>query len=321
MGTETGEFKDCPSCGSRIAEAAVKCSFCKSGLGHCLGCNAWIVEGTECLDCGKSTAVRVRKAAAPVEKAPPKYQFDASPFGLLPLLAIRFALAAACVGAIVFAVAASPLDPATFFLIEHGVRPPNVGWPLLWGAAGGLLLAVGFAGTFVRRFRMSHTVLFGQPVEVATSLGSILLNLLITAIVLALTAGLGLPWLYARYRRSFYRGCTMQGRPGAPLDFQGAGEEVLGRFCLTVLLLPLAIASGGFLLGIITWMWMKWDQSSLLVPDKHGTNRPVRFNGTFGGYLGRWMLGWLLTLVSAGIYRPWAKIAEWRWIAQHSEVL
>jgi hypothetical protein len=320
MGTETGEFKDCPSCGSSIAESAVKCSICKSGLGHCIGCNAWIVVGTECFDCGKSTAIRTRKAAAAVEKEPPKYQFEGSPLGLIPLLAIRFALAAACVAAVVYAIAGSPLDPATWWVCEHGIRPLNVKWPLLWAAAGGLLLAVGFAGTFVRRYRMNRTILFGKPVQVGASIGSLVLNLFITAIILALTAGLGLPWLYARYRRSFYRSCRVSGREGALLDFRGSGEEVLGRFCLAVLLLPFAIATGGLLLGVISWMWLKWEQSNVIVPDRNGQMRPLRFTGTFGAYFGRWALGWMITLVTAGIYRPWAKVAEWRWVAEHTDV-
>src|SRR5436190_8313084 len=138
MGAETEELKDCPSCGSQIAEAATKCSFCKSSLGHCLGCNAWLVEGLQCFDCGKTTAVRIRKAAAPAPKESAQVGFEGSALGLLPLLAVRFILAAACVGAIVLAVAASPLDPATWYLREHGIRP-NQDWRLLWAAAGGLL--------------------------------------------------------------------------------------------------------------------------------------------------------------------------------------
>ena len=173
MGTDTGELKDCPSCGARIAEAAVTCSLCKSRLGPCLGCSAWIIEGTECFDCGKSTAVRVRKAAAAPPPEESKYRFEGAPLGLLPLLALRLLLVAGFLAVVVLAVAASPMDPLTFAVIEKGVRPPNVRWPLLWAAAGGLLLAAGFAGSFVRRWRMNRTVVYGKAVEATTSLGSI----------------------------------------------------------------------------------------------------------------------------------------------------
>jgi hypothetical protein len=322
MGMET-ELKDCPSCGSAIAESAVRCTVCKSGLGHCVGCNAWIVEGTECFDCGKSTAVRVRKAAkAAAGEDARELRFEGSPVGLLFFLGLRFALAAACVAALVFAVAATPaLDPAAWFLIEHGVKPPNVKGPVLWAAAGGLLLLVFFAGTFVRRFRWSRTIVLGKPIEVGLSAGSIVLNLFLTVIVLGLTAGLGLPWLYARYRRSFYRSCNVRGRSEARLDFEGAGEEVLGRFCLALLLLPLGIATGGLLFGVVSWMWLKWEQSNVLAPDRNGQMRRLRLTGSFGDYFGRWVLGWVLSVVTAGIYRPWAKAAEWRWAADHTKII
>src|SRR5882672_9794257 len=131
MGVDT--LKDCPSCGSRIAEAALKCAICKSSIGRCVGCQAWIIEGTECFDCGKSTAVRAKKAAAAAAPEPPKVSFEGSAFGLLPILALHTALAAACGAAIVYAVVGSPLDPVTWWLIEHGVRPLDVKMPYLWG--------------------------------------------------------------------------------------------------------------------------------------------------------------------------------------------
>lgn len=318
MGVEA--LKDCPSCGSSIAEAALKCAICKSSIGKCIGCQAWIIEGTECFDCGKSTAVRVRKAAAPAAPEPPKVQFTGTALGLIPILALRTALALACGAAVVYAVVGSSLDPATWWLIEHGVRPLSVKTPYLWGAAGALLLLVFFSGTFVRRYRLSNTVLYGKPLEVSTSIGSIILNLFITVIVLGLTAGLGLPWLYSRYRRSLYRSTTMAGRDGAPLDFQGAGEEVLGRFCLSVLLLPLGIATAGLGFAPIAWMWLKWEQSNILVPDRNGAMRRLHFNGTFGSWFSGWALGWLISLATAGLCRPWAKVAEWRWIAENSDL-
>lgn len=321
MGDEA--LKDCPSCGSRIAESAVRCSFCKSRLGHCLGCGQWLVVGIQCFDCGKTTAERVRPAAAAASKEeaePPPITFDGSALGVLPPLLLRTALLAACAGAVLFAVAGSPLDPVTWFLCEHGVRPLDVKTPWLWGAVGGFLIAVFFAGTFVRGYRWSRTRLFGKQLEVGAGVGSILLNILITVVVLALTAGLGLPWVYARYRRSFFRSCHPSGREGAPLDFGGAGEEVLGRFCLSLLLLPIGIATGGLLFGVLAWMWMKWELSNVRVPDRNGQMRRLILGGTFGAYYSRWALGWLLSLATAGLYRPWAKAAEWRWIADHTDV-
>ena len=89
--------------------------------------------------------------------------------------------------------------------------PPSYSSPLLWGAAALLLILVFVTGNFIRRFRWRHMLLFEKPVHVGLGVGGIVVNLLLSVVVLGLTAGLGLPWLYSRYRRSFYRNCTLEG--------------------------------------------------------------------------------------------------------------
>jgi LPXTG-motif cell wall-anchored protein len=321
-------LKDCPSCGTRIPEPAARCSGCGSQLGRCTGCKAWLVVGLQCWDCGGSTQIRVRKAgtpaaaAAPAEAPAASVHFDGSPLPLMPLLALRFALFAGFLGALLLALAATPLGPVNRFLEEHLTLPKTGATRVqLYGAAGALLVASGFAGSFVRRYRLSRTLLFGKPLASQLTPGAIALDLLITVLVLGLTAGLGLPWIVARYRRTLYRSFRITARGTAVLDFQGTGDEVIGRFFLTLLLLPLAVATGGLLLGVISWMWLRWDHGNMLIPDRHGQKRSPHFTGTFGAYYGRWVLGWLLTLISAGLYRPWAKVSEWRWVSERTEVI
>jgi hypothetical protein len=171
----------------------------------------------------------------------------------------------------------------------------------------------------VRRYRATHTFYFGQPLEFHTSPGAIFGNSILAVIVLAMTAGLGTPWLYARQIRSSYRSCRVPARGGRPLEWDGSGEAVLGRFFLMLLLLPVALATAGFGGIAISWMWISWEQRHLKVSDRNGILQRVRFTGTFGSYFGRAALGWLVTLVSLGLYWPWAKSADWAWIAAHTE--
>jgi hypothetical protein len=318
-------FKDCPSCGTRIPEPAARCFSCSSDLGHCQGCNAWLVVGMQCWDCGKSTKVRARTGAPAPRAAEPltaSVQFVGSPLPLIPLLALRFALFAGFLGALVLSLAATPLGPVNRLIEEHLVLP-KIDATLVqrWAATAGLLVASGFAGSFVRRYRLSRTLMFGKPLESQLTPAALMLDLLITVAVLGLTAGLGLPWIYARYRRTLYRTFRITARGSSVLDFQGTGEEVIVRFFLTLLLLPLAVATGGLLLGVISWMWLKWDHGNMLIPDRTGQKRSSHFTATFGAYYGRWLLGWLLSLITAGLYRPWAKASEWRWIAERTEVI
>lgn len=320
MGTDTGDVqKECPSCGSRIAESAVRCDFCKSSIGRCTGCGVWIVEGTQCFDCGKSTARRVKKEVVreEEEEAAP-VAFQGSGAGLFVPLMIRQVLVLAWLATVVLATAASGVAPLEKFLADHGVRIPAT-WPVLWGASGGLLLAVMTASRFVRRYRATHTHYFGQPLDFHTSIPAIVGNTILAGIVLAMTAGLGVPWLYARQIRSFHRSCKLTSRGGRALEWNGTGEAVLGRFFLMLLLLPLAVATAGFGGIAISWMWLSWEQRHLQVSDRNGILHKVRFTGTFGSYFARAALGWLVTLITLGLYWPWAKCADWAWVASKTE--
>lgn len=317
MGSPASALKDCPSCRGRIDETAAKCPLCRSVLDLCPKCEQWILAGRRCPTCKPpSSAGTVSPAESPDV---PKILLQADPLPLLPFLAIRLFFVLAFLAVVGIAIAASELGPATRFVRTY-IPKPRLPWPVHCGAAAACLVLVGFMGSIIRRFRMRHTALYGDFLDVRVGVGSFLINLLTTLFFAPLTAGIALPWLYARYRQSFYHNCRIPARGGKPLDFQGRGEGVLGRFALSLLLLPLGLASGGLLFGLIAWIWVKWEQSNICIPDRTGQYRPAEFFGSFWGYLGRWMGWWLLTLLTLGICRPWVKVAEWKWITAHTHV-
>jgi hypothetical protein len=317
MESDTGQMKDCPSCGSQIPEESLKCGLCKSPLGRCAGCKQWIVEGTKCLDCGKTT-VRI-KAVAKKPAAEPEamgLEFRGTGPGLLPPLAARFLLVAAGLFTAVSAAGAAGLAPVARFLSDRGLEIRQR-WPALAVASAAFFVLAVIAGGFLRRYRMTRTLVSGKPVEIESGVGSWIATVMITLFVLPLTAGLGLPWIYARTVRSFYRRCLWSRKN---LEFTGTGDEVLGRLALTLLLFPFALATGGFLFGAVSWMWFRWEHGNLHVPDPNGVAHRVRFRGTFGAFYVRWAVGWLVTLATAGLARPWVRAAEWRWIARETEI-
>ena len=314
--------KDCPSCGSRIPEAAARCGFCKSAIGRCVGCGAWIVEGMQCLDCGKSTKRRLRSeiAKAAPEEAVAPLAYKGKGAGLFAPLILRQVLVLAWVASLVIATAASGVTPVAEFLGKYGIHAPaSMKWWALWAFSGILLLAVLIASRLVRRTRALNTHYFGQALDYRPSMGAAIGNTILAVLVLGLTAGLGVPWIYARQVRSFHRSCKVASRGGKGLEWDGAGEAVLGRFFLMLLLLPIAVATAGFGGIVISWMWVSWEQKHLQVPDRNGVLQRVKFRGTFGAYFARAFFGWLLTLLSAGLYWPWAKVGDWQWIADHTE--
>ena len=160
MTTQTA-LKDCPSCGTRIPVPSTRCSSCQSQLGRCTGCKAWLVVGIECWDCGGSTGTNSQKrtstAVSAVRAHAPaaSVHFDGSALPLIPLLALRIALFAGFLGALLLALAATPLGPVPRLIGEH-VTLPKTGATMiqLWAAAGVLLIASGFAGALIRRYRL-----------------------------------------------------------------------------------------------------------------------------------------------------------------------
>jgi len=313
------DLKDCPSCGSRIPASAARCTLCKSNLGVCPGCGGWLVAGTSCMECQQQAVIPEDKKAALPKTIEETYTIDAPPLGLMPFLAVRFVLSVLFLGALAGALAASGVGPVRQALEKGGLNPGG-NLPFLWGAAAGLVILISLANSFLRAFRIRHTTMFGEPLQCRRGAGAMVWGILSNVLILALTAGLGLPWIHARNRRRFYASCAVPARNGRPLEFLGTGEEVLGRVLLTLLLVPLAAATAGLLAPLATWVWVKWEHSNLLFPDRFGRQRPMAFEGGFGGYFARALLGWFLTLLTLGVYRPWALAAEWRWIAANTVV-
>lgn len=311
--------RECPSCGNSIPDEVLHCPLCKSRLGVCPDCGTWLVAGTSCLECGKTAVVPEGPPARPPEEVGATYAIEAPPAGMYPYLASRLVLSLLFVVLLAEALSASGAAPVGRVL--ERVRLPVGGNPfLLGGLAAVTFVLLTVVNTLLRAYRVRHTVLFGRPLQYRRSAASVAWGVLTNLLILGLTAGLGLPWIHARNRRLFYASCAVPARNSRPLGFAGTGEDVLGRFLLTLLVLPLAVGSAGILAPLATWIWVQWEHSHLLFPDRFGRQRPVIFEGGFGGYWIRALGGWFLSLLTLGFYRPWALAAEWRWIAAHSVV-
>ncbi len=309
-----------------IPAAAETCGACKAILGKCPGCGTWLVLDTECPDCEKiavavrpkvATAVRRKAAPASPESSVP-YAYEGSAVGLLPLLGARLILTVGAVAALLLALVRSGVGFLT--PVTAVVNPGSIGLPVLWVGFTAFSLGIGIVSTFVRRYRIRHTLIYGAPADYRPTAFRLAGNVILNVLFLALTAGLALPFLYARNRRSFYRNCVVPGHASRALDFESSSDEILGYSMLSLLLLPLAIATGGLLRPLLAWTWVKWEQNRLSIPGKFGQMQRLRFAGSFAGYFGTALLGSLLTLLTAGLYRPWALTSEWRWIARNTEV-
>lgn len=172
----------------------------------------------------------------------------------------------------------------------------------------------------IQHYRVRNTWVFGQRLEYHDGCLGVFANRLANIFLLIITLGIAMPWVIARNRRFFHRSCFVRGRRGHYLDFTGRGGDALGFMLVTVLLIPLIILSLGLIGLAVSWLWARWDQSNIQVPDRSGELHKVKFSGDFGGYFGVVFVGWLLTLLTIGLYYPWAVVRRWRWLAARTSV-
>jgi hypothetical protein len=305
----------CPSCGGQIEAATTRCPLCKNVLGACAKCGAAGVAGIACLECGG--AVRPRAAVAAVEER--DVEFVGSPAALVVPVVVRFALslalAASAVLALAYAGVPVPRDLTLGIALDSA---PGVA--VFAGGAVACALAIACVGDFLRRYRLRNTKICGGPVEIQQPGARRVVRDLLHGLWLVGTAGISAPWVYNWNLRAIYRHTVVVRRSGRPMDFGGTGEQALRRMLLSILLLPLAVGTAGLLAPLITWTWLRWEHAKMRVPSRAGVPKPVAFTGTFGAYFGRAFVGRLLTLVSLGLYRPWAIAREWRWAADQVRI-
>ncbi len=169
-----------------------------------------------------------------------------------------------------------------------------------------------------KAFRLRNTWVFKERLrheprgEALGALGDMLL--------LALSAGLAAPWVVARGLRRAYAACSVPSH-GQPLGFAGGGLEVLGLALLSLLLLPLGVATLGVGLLAIRYLWLRWEQSRLLVPDREGRLHPTRWRGGLGGYVARALKSAVLSLLTLGLARAWLLVRTWEWTSAQTEVV
>jgi len=109
-------------------------------------------------------------------------------------------------------------------------------------------------------------------------------------------------------------------RRGGSLDFDGTGFQVFGLTLLSAIMAPFILLSLGILRPIVAIRWIDWEQEHILIPTPDELTVRPQFAGRTGALLGRtvvWALGGLFT---AWLYRPFARIEYWNWIAENTQI-
>jgi hypothetical protein len=205
-------------------------------------------------------------------------------------------------------------------LSELPKNAPNTAelWGPLLGAGGFFLFLAFMAGRSQRHYRLRNTHLFGEPISLKIGLAAALFQGVSNLIVFSATAGLATPWLIAWNTQFLYQHAAVKARRREKaMDFRGSGFQVLKLGLLTLVSLPLIPLTLGLWAVYLDRLWIAWRQSGIAAPSPSGRGMVrMDFQGNYTSLLTRTLLNVLLTGVTAGLFKPWATAARWRWIAR-----
>ena len=143
-------------------------------------------------------------------------------------------------------------------------------------------------------------------------------NYILTAIfgffVTVLTLGIGYPWAVCSFQRWKAKHTYIQGRQ---LVFTGGGFSLLGLWIIWMLLLIIT-------LGIYTPWFIcrahRWIIQRIVVKDHAGREVNLKFEGKGEELLGTYIAGFLLTIVTFGIYMFWFQVNMMKFIYANTEI-
>ena len=145
--------------------------------------------------------------------------------------------------------------------------------------------------------------------------GDLLVTMLVGYLLSIVTLGIYLPWFLCNFQRLFLAKLAIleDGNTAGSFSFAGTGGELIGQFLLGILLL------------IVTFgIYAAWFQVSLMQFFARHTTVTLgaqswrgRFSGTGGELLVMNLVGYLLTVVTLGIYGAWWLVKQLTFQTDH----
>lgn len=254
-----------------------------------------------------------------------RFRFVGSGWQVFPLHLIRLLAAGGIALTLPFGLGAGVALEVRAFLTPLGLSGP---WALVEQAIGLLPLAssglvavaLWIVWTWVRawldRYRVEHTQLDEQPLQ--ASAGCSPLPLVFAFLLLVGSLGLAAPWVMTWRKRRQVAGWKT---PHGALAFQGSALGIASYGALSLLSVPFVVVTLGLAWIPMRFLWLRWEQSNLAVPTADGRLQPVVFEATLLGYVRRTTWRWACTIVTLGLYQPWAWIDAWSWTWSHTRLL
>ena len=147
--------------------------------------------------------------------------------------------------------------------------------------------------------------------------GEMFVTILVGYLLTAITIGIYMPWFICKLRKVIYSRTNIleTEQPVGNLDFEGTGGSLFGTFIV------------GYLLTLVTiGIYMPWFQVKLKKFWAENTRIHYQgrvfagaFHGTGGEFFVTFLVGYLLTLITFGIYMPWFIIKLWKFDMNNHE--
>lgn len=219
-----------------------------------------------------------------------------------------------------------------------GTGPDAIVRPVFTGTGGGLfvqvligalltLLTLGiympwFVAGLIRWF-YENTTLQTPRGNVRLSFsgtgGQFFLTLLMAYVLLPLTLGLVTPWIVARLLRIMLDHTNGTAEDGTPyrLKYLGTGGGLFGPIVGGMLLtmITFGIYGAWFLVGLTRRIC-----ADVRIAENDEEAATFQFTGTGGSFFGVIFVGYLLTMITFGIYSFWMQVNVWRYQSQHTQI-
>jgi uncharacterized membrane protein YjgN (DUF898 family) len=149
--------------------------------------------------------------------------------------------------------------------------------------------------------------------------GGLLGRFIVGMILTALTFGIYMPWFIVSLQKYISKHLTLKTTAGdVKFDFTGTGGGLFAKYLVGVILtaLTLGIYTPWFLVNLTRFF-----EENTTATTGDGKTYVFNFSGTGGTLFGTFIVGYILTAVTLGIYAPWFLVSIGRFLTNNTKLM
>jgi len=149
--------------------------------------------------------------------------------------------------------------------------------------------------------------------------GALFVKFLVGGLLSAITFGIYMPWFIVNLTKYMYENTTIKTPKGdARLEFKGEGATLFGTYLVGMILtmLTFGIYSAWFMTNIA-----KFFSDNTHCTAASGRQFHLQYNGTGGALFVKVLVGYLLTMVTIGIYAPWFMCSLTKFFSENTAIM